>query len=179
MIVCLRTLLSPPVVHTKRLYQLGVSFSGDGGCFECTKWRQLYFYNLEQVENFDWETPWPCMSITYLKVSKLECCLAAIICFFRVGSENVVQLASRYLERDRHAKPCNLEGRHGSGKSFSLVPWLASAWSDTHFFFPCGKSPSLLVLFERICLSVKSCWRHIANRSQEGVLWTEECCLSF
>lgn len=74
------------------------------------------------------------MSITYLKVSKLEHCLAAVISFFLVGSENAVPLASRYLERDRCAKPRNLEGRHRSGKSFSLVPWLASAWSDTHFF---------------------------------------------
>lgn len=75
-------------------------------CVILRRWRLLRVYKvetivfLEQIENFDWETPWPCMFITYLKASKLECCLAAIICFFRVGSENAVQLASRYLERE-------------------------------------------------------------------------------
>lgn len=94
------------------------------------------------------------MSITYLKASKREHCLAAIICFFHVESENAVQLARRYLERDRRAKPCNLEGRHGSGKSFSLVPWLASAWSDTHFFPLVVKVPPCwCCLKEYVCQS--------------------------
>lgn len=92
------------------------------------------------------------MSVTYRKASKLENCLAAIICFFHIEPEKAVQLASRYLERDKRAKPCNLEGRHRSRKGFSLVPWLASAWSDTHFFFLVVKVPRCwCCLKENVC----------------------------
>lgn len=96
------------------------------------------------------------MSITYLKANRLESCLVVIICFLHAESKKAILLVRGYLERDRQVKTHNLEGIHRSRKGFSMVPWLACAWSDTHFVFLVVKFPLLPMLFGSICLTTTS-----------------------